>query len=530
MDVLSSDEQLQVLLKGALDLHRRGCLEAASLIYRKILSNCPNNFDSTHLLGVLCIQIGRPNDAIRMISRAITLEPNAANAHNNLGNALKQAGHYAEALESYDRAMRIKPGFANALFNKGIVLQLMGRIGEALFSYKQVVALQPDYPEAYVNLGNLLEQLNRFEDALENYEKALSLKPNHPGVLNNKGNVLIRLNRLEKAVDCYAQAIAMQPDYSDAIYSMSLAKLELRDFKSGWVGYEHRFTIQEPFVKHLQNIPVWSGEPLNGVLLVRGEQGLGDQVLFSSVLPDLKGWAKEVVVQVDDRLVPLLQRSFLDYMIIGFSESLPTKITAQITIGSLPKFFRQSEADFKKSDSSFLLANANLTTHYQEILHKKAKKTIGLSWRSFNNDNAEAKSIHLEQLSCFFKLPGIEVIDLQYGDTRLEKDMLKKMGCCFNESVKLDKTKEIDRLSSLIAACDLVVTVSNTTAHMAGALGRPTALLLPYQNGRVWYWSRDHADTAWWYPSVKVFQSANDGVWSKAINEVLDFTKSALLV
>ncbi|HEX7920493.1 MAG TPA: tetratricopeptide repeat protein [Bradyrhizobium sp.] len=253
----SNSTALQLAFGQAVALHQRGQLAAAEKIYEDILRQQPNNFDALHLLGLVSAQTGRSQRGVDLIRRAISLNGDVADAHNNLGNALRDLRRLDDALASFDRATALKPDLAPALYNRGLTLAELGRHEEAIASYDRVIALVPDHADAHRNRGATLRKLERLEGALASLDRAVALEPNDAGahndrgnVLNdlerfddalasydrapgiagasyNRGNVLIKLDRLEEAVASYDQAIALQPDYAEAYNNRGTALLRL---------------------------------------------------------------------------------------------------------------------------------------------------------------------------------------------------------------------------------------------------------------------------------------------------------------
>ena len=254
----SSPAAVQPAFAQAIALHQRGQLAAAEKIYEDILRRQPGNFDALHLLGLISAQTGRSERGVDLIRRAIRLNGNVADAHNNLGNALRDLRRFDEALASFERATALRHDLAPALFNRGLTLADLGRHEEALASYDRVIALVPGHADAHRNRGAALRKLGRLDEALACLDRAIALRPNDAGahndrgnVLNdlerfdealasydrapgiagacyNRGNVLTRLDRLEEAVASFDQAIALRPDYGEAYNNRGMALLRLR--------------------------------------------------------------------------------------------------------------------------------------------------------------------------------------------------------------------------------------------------------------------------------------------------------------
>lgn len=439
-----------------------------------------------------------------------------------LGLVRYKLGKLREAMQSNERALRLVPNHPDALLNSASTAFEQKDYDASLSWARKGISAAMNRPEMYYAKANALTAMSCFEEAVAEYDQALRLNPGYAEALNARGLAKAGLRLLDDAVSDYDAAISLRPDYDDAIYNKSYAQLEHGDFVGGWSGYERRFHIPAVLVTHLPGIPVWHGEALSGALLVRGEQGLGDQILFASVLKDLARRTPHVVLQIEPRLVALFQRSFPSFKVVSYDMALPEGIVAQITMGSLPQFFRRSAADFQAAQYPYLTADQARTTTFREKLGGTSKHIVGLSWRSFNNRFTTHKSMDLQDLAPLFTIPGLDLVDLQYGDTAREKASAADRGLRFNEAVSVDLTQDIDGLASLIDACDAVVTVSNTTAHIAGALGKPVLLMLPYRTGKLWYWSEVKGAGSLWYPSIKTYHQSAQGDWQSTIAQIVN--------
>ena len=239
------------------------------------------------------------------------------------------------------------------------------------------------------------------------------------------------------------------------------------------------------------------------------------------MLPDLLKQVPNVCLQLEPRLVPLFQRSFPGVEVINKDKKPPTDVAAQICIGSLPQFYRKNEADFAASQVPYLKADAAKTAAMRQALAPNGEKIIGVNWRSFRNKYANDKSIELRDLAAIFALPNCTIVNLQYGDIKDEVRAAEGAGLHFNKAVTIDLTKDIDGVASLLDACDVVVSVSNSTAHIAGALGKPVLLMLPYRTGKLWYWSEAKGEGSLWYPTVKTYHQSAQGDWAGTIAQVV---------
>jgi tetratricopeptide (TPR) repeat protein len=438
-----------------------------------------------------------------------------------LGLAKHKVGKAREAMQCNARALKLAPNHPDALLNSSSTTYDQGEYPAALTWAERAISATPNRAEAHYARAQALMAMSRFDEALQGYSKAIELNPNYAEAWMGRGLTKARLRDLDGAVIDYDRAVALRPEYDEAIFNKGHVHLEHREFASGWAAYEHRFGMASLGIVNLPNIPVWDGQPLPGQLLVRGEQGLGDQILFASVLPDLLKQVPEVCLQLEPRLVPLFQRSFPGVAVISKDKKPPADVAAQICLGSLPQFYRQSEADFSGAQVPYLKADAGKTAALRQALAPQGEKIIGVNWRSFRNKYADDKSMALTDLAALFALPHCTIVNLQYGDIKDEVRKAEAVGLRFNKAVTIDLTKDIDGVASLLDACDVVVSVSNSTAHIAGALGKPVLLMLPYRTGKMWYWSEAKGAGSLWYPSVKTFHQSAQGDWAGTIASVV---------
>lgn len=437
-----------------------------------------------------------------------------------LGLAQHKTDQYQKALQSNERALKLNTQHPDALMNQSSITFDLQDFEAAERWGQKSVAATPERAESWYSLAKAQMELAQFDLAHESYDRALALNPQYAEAYMGRGLVKVALRDMTAAMLDYEKAIRLKPDYDDAVFNKSYAYLEHRDFVQGWEGYEYRLGFPKFKDSLLPDIPVWQGVSLKGTLLVRGEQGLGDQILFASVLPDLLRVHQNICLQVDSRLVPLFQRSFLGINVQAKASSPPVDCVAQIPLGSLPKLYRRSLADFSQSEVPYLRADAKKTEEYRELLSPNGERIIGVNWRSLNNRFAINKSIQLKDLEVIFKTPNCVFVNLQYGDTKSEIAAVKKFGIQFSQAVSIDLTNDIDSLASLVDACDEIVSVSNSTVHIAGALGKQVLLMLPYRSGKLWYWSEAKGEGSLWYPSIRTFHQSAQGDWASTIDAV----------
>jgi tetratricopeptide (TPR) repeat protein len=475
-------------------------------------------------------KLKRYAEAFDCAETALVIAPDTIEALNNRGNALRGLRRFDEALASYERALALNPEYVDGLNNRGHALQDLKRHEEALACFERAVALEPGHAGAHNNRGNALQELMRHEEALASYGQALALKPDHAEALFGRGNALRDLKRREDALASFEQALALKPDYADVHLNAGLCRLTAGDFEAGWREYEWRWQVEQlALPKPAFDQPAWDGGRVDGALLAWGEQGLGDQILHLGMLPDLAACARRLIVAVEPRLAPLVQRSFPEVEVAALPEVPGRKnFDRQVPLGSIGGYLRKRWEDFPRDRPSYLRADAVRSRRLREQLAAKKEFVCGLSWFSTNARVGTHKSIRLRELRDMLSLPGVRFVDLQYGDTGDERAALQRdTGIEVAHVETVDTLNDIDGVAALIDACDMVITVSNTNAHLAGALGKQVLVMLPYAQGRFWYWHEDCGDSPW-YPSARLFRQAAAGDWGSVIDRVTRELKQQL--
>jgi hypothetical protein len=467
---------------------QEGNFAGADLLLRQILKKKPNHSDSLRLLGVIA--------------------------------ALQ--GKYEIALEKVERALLANPRNGVAYSNKGNILLALNLPLKAIEAQKKAIKLSPAYAEAYSNLGNAYQELLDYQLAIDFYKQAIKLEPNNYDFRVNLGNVFWRANLLDHAADIYSAIVQQQPSNADAQYYLAQIKLFLGDFKSGWDGYSWRWLSRindSQFLKTSK--PLWQGEKFEGCLYVWAEQGVGDQILHASILNDLKAHPQKKLVSVQKKLLPIFKRSFPDYQFIDRESVISEEQFDQhIPIGDLGKLFRQGIEFFSNAKTAYLKADLNLSKSINFDKLCKNKFKCGLSLKSSNKILGSGKSMPLIALSKVLELESLEFINLQHGDVSKELQEVKvDLDIDIHNFKELDLYENLEHVLSLIESCDIILTTSNSTAHMAGALGKEVLLLLPLSFGKFWYW-HDVDNLSIWYPSVKIFKQRIQGDWTDPVLKV----------
>ncbi len=515
----------EVCLNLGVAFSNKGMAEKAIEHFKKAIEFNPEFAEAFNNLGVVLEGRDMLNDAMASYEKALKINPDYAEAHNNLANVRRKQGDFDKATEHYRKALTIKPDYAEAYNNLGNLLKDKCMIDEAIEHYKNAINLKPDYAEAYFNLGILYKNNNMLTEAIECYEKAVSLKSDYVNAYFNLGIMYESLNLLDKAVELYNKALSYKSDYADAHLNISLIMLKCGDFINGWKKHEWRKLKDD---SHARPFPQsdWDGLPIRDkTLFISAEQGIGDEIMFASCIPELIAPNNSYILECNARLVPLLGRSFPEVEVIPYittdhfdiSQLPPADL--KVAIASLPMFLRPDLSSFPQH-TSFLVADNKKVEIWQErfkVLGNEFK--VGISWRGGSHDRVKnLRSIPLDLWSSILSIPGVQFINLQYGDCAEELLSLKnKSGISVHDWEDSDPLKDLDGFAAQITALDLVISVDNSTVHMAGALGTPVWTLLP--SACDWRWMVNFEDTPW-YKTIRLFRQKEPGDWEDVIQRI----------
>jgi tetratricopeptide (TPR) repeat protein len=513
-----------------------GQLDAAVKRYEQALAIKPDYAEAHYNLGNTLKELGQLEAASNSYERALTIKPDYAEAHYNLGNTFQKLGQLDAGVKSYEKALAIKPDYAEAHNNLGLTLHELGQLEVAVKCYEQALAIKPDYTEVYINLGVTLKELGQLDAGVKSYEKALAIKPDSAEAHYNFGNTLKELGQLEAAVKIYEQALAIKPDYAEAKFNLSLAQLLSGDFQEGWKNYQWRWTQKYFEPERHYPYPRWKGSLLtNKILFVYCEQGVGDEIMFSSCIPDLIAQQpKLLIIECDARIKPLFNRSFPQVIIQVKNKqkdhvySLENEnIDFHVPMGDLPKYLRPNINTFPKT-LAFIAPNVELYNKWVNRFNDIGTGIkIGLSWRGGNKATEKKSRSTTLQLWEPLLQSDAHFVNLQYGDCTHEINQLHKAtGITIHDWLDADPLKNLDNFAAQIAALDLVITIDNSTAHFAGALGIPTWVLLPLPPD--WRWLLDRGDSPW-YLTMRLFRQQERGNWTMVFNEVYQALEEYLI-
>ena len=472
--------------EAALALHRAGQIDRARAAYAAILAEGVDHGDTLHMLGAIALQERR----------------------------------YARALIFLDGAERA--GFTSPAcqLNRAVALRNLGRLEEAEALARAVVETEPT-AEAYTNLGNVLRDCNRFEDALAAMEKAVALKADSAQIQRSLALALRDVGRLAESLPAFDRAIALKPDDPELILDRAHARLAMGDLRQGFADYEARWRAAEMHPRHFDT-PRWDGKPrLDGRLLVHGEQGIGDHIQFARFLPLVAERCGEVIVEIRRPLFGLFRSLERVGTLIKLTEQgapLPDH-DAHVPLLSLPHLLDIGPLDLP-GPIPYMSADEAKSSLWRRRLRigGDGRLTVGLIWQGNPNARADkGRSPPLSALRPILNTPSVRVISLQKDHgldqiSAVPAEMLEQPGHGFDEG----PNAFVDT-AALMDTLDLVITSDTAAAHLAGALGRPTFLMLKAVPD--WRWMTTRIDSPW-YPTMRLFRQPSPGDWESVAEAV----------
>lgn len=501
-------------------LRELGRLDEAEASYRQALKLRPDFAESHNNIAITLKEMGRLDEAVDSLHRALEIRPDFADAHSNLGGTLRELGKLDEAVASFHRALEISPNFAKPHSNLGGALRELGRLDEALASCHRALKLNPDFAEAHSNLGGVLKELGRLDEAADSCRRALQIKPGYDIAHSNLGLALHAQGKFDEAISAYRQALALKPNLREARMNLSFSQLACGQLNEGWENHEYRIGIN----KNRFPAPYWAGESLSGkTILIWAEQGIGDEIMFASLFPELIAQSGHCIIECAPKLLPLFTRSFPGAQVISRTEPPPhSGFDYQCAAGSLARWLRPTPANFPQKNN-FLTADPTRAACWRERFEKLGPgPKIGINWRS--GLNTGERSLHyttLDQWGPIFSAPGAHFINLQYDECSAELDEARqRFDVPLLAYTEVDMYNDIDETAALIQALDLVICAPTAVSSIAAGLGVDTWIM---SYGTIW--ASHGTDHDLWFPSVRYFKRRWDQRWEAIIENVAEQLK-----
>lgn len=481
--------------------------------YEQALAQKPDFVEALSNMAVALTTLKRAEEAIDYCNRAIAARPTHADAYNNRGNALRVLQRDAEAIPDFRKAIALKPELADARNNLGIALHAMRRHDEALAMFEKALALNPKLGEAHANRGNVLRELRRYEEALDEYDIAIGMNSALRDAVNNKGITLNEMRRFDEALAAFDQAWAVDPAFSDAPWNKSIVYIVTQRYEEGWKYYEWRWKRGEfddkpnPYGKK-----PWLGDrDIAGKwLMLTAEQGMGDTLQMLRYAPLLAEKGVKVIAAVQNALVDITRTVPGVSIVLGEGKPLPPWDEFIPTM-SLPFAFKTT-VDTVPQTVPYVFAAAEAKTRWADRLGPRARPRIGLVW----SGNKAHKNDHNRSVPLCTLLPLLDGLDAEFVSLQVDyrdvdKAVMDEDGRIANLQ---DEIKSFMDTAALIDQLDLVISVDTSVAHLAGAMGKPLWLLLPYTPDYRWHLDVAHTP---WYPTATLVRQSEDRRWEPVV-------------
>lgn len=486
------------------------------------LTGEPGSAMAHHLMAHALRRMDRARDAIVHAEAAVSAAPDNVEFRMMLAMALREAGALDRAIETLQATVGLDAGLTVARLNLGRALTEAGRAVEAISVLQELVAAEPTLGGAWLQLGNAYREAGDSDGAVNSYRAACDANPDDARAHSNLGVALQQCGDFDAAAESFSTAIAHDPQLAEAHKNLAMLRLLRGDFSLGFEGFAWRWKQDGPVNRPRPfQQPAWDGSALTGkTVLVWGEQGVGDEIMFASLFEEVIAQAGHTLIECEARLVPLFQRSFPNAEIFARTDTPHQRLTRsdidfQCASGDLCRWLRGDRAAFGQQ-RAFLKADTGMRQARRatyDALGVGSK--IGIAWRSRTPLWGAIKSAPLSQWAPILQKPNTVWVNLQYGDCDEEISLInRELGVKIHQDSDVNQFGSLDAFAGQVAALDLVVTTSNTAAHMAGALGVPALLLLPAVPD--WRWQVS-GDTAHWYPRMKIFRQTTRGDWSGPI-------------
>ncbi len=541
------------------DFNRRDYMEVVAKC-RTALAREPRSAQANHLCGRALMELDRHAEAVSYLNAAVAADPTLAEAHSDLALVMLKAGDHQGAERSCRQAVTVQPKEPRYRLHLAEILEATGRDREALDELLAAQEYAPEQTDVLQQLILKLDQMGLYAEALhvaersfaelgETFEtwfflayarystgdlqgavdagqRAIGFRKDVPGIYVTLGSALMALGRIDEAVAAYRRSLKVLPDYPDALFHLGMLNLMRGRYRDGWAGFEYRFKIRRAIRRPCE--PRWNGTSLRGrILHVMREQGIGDDIMYSSCFPQLIKDAKHCYIECEPRLEKLLARSFPEATFIPIVDNA-TKVAAtsredvdaRIFSASVPGYLRNSLRDFPQHQGYFRV-DAGRAQYWREKLAALGDGLkVGISWRGGTvYTNRNRRTLSLDALRPVLGLPGVHWINLQYGERATEIADLKKV-----RGIEITDWPEAidgdyDETAALVSELDLVISVCTSVIHLAGALARPVWVMVPH--APEWRYGLE-GEAMPWYPTVRLLRQTEAGTWEGVVNRVAE--------
>ena len=485
-----------------------GKIVEASDSFKKVVKLNPNSPDGFNNLAMAQQALGKLDEALDLSEKALLLKNDSHIFHTNNGIILQEQGKFNESLDAFKKALSFNSKYFEAYYSMANTYLFQDMKDEAIKYYKKTVLLNPNYAQAYFNMAVVFKEQGKFDESFEACNKAIFLQPDHAEAYNNLSVVLKEQGKLDEAIEASNKAISLQPDQAEAYYNLSFSFNLKGDIQKGLKLYEWRLKKKKFSARIPRDHLIWDGNTSISEknFFVYEEQGLGDTIQFCRYLPMLKQKGSKVIFKVQKKMHALLRTLDEDIILVD-SDPDVNNIDFETPLMSLPYLFNTTlnTIPFK---NSYLSAEHNKVISWSKLLTKATFK-IGICWQGSKNRVDVGRSFSLELFEDISKLPNIELISIHKGEGEKQIKNINFDLTVLGEDFDSGADAFIDT-AAVITNCDLIITSDTAIAHLAGALGCCTWVIL--KKVPDWRWMLERSDSPW-YPNMKLYRQKEYDNW-----------------
>ncbi len=510
-------------LHGTIALRRQLYSDAADSLQRAAALGAPDH-ELLVNLGMALYGAGRIDEAAGTFRKALKLNPRSAVCFMYIGRCCLARERLTEAASALNGALRLHPEWPEALDAFALLSLAVGRPDKAITFVRRALAVEPGRTASQQLGGTACERIGDYEEAAALYRAVIASVPEPPALIG-LAMALQRLGRHDEALSVFDQAIESNPSDPAPRHGLGSSLLALGRLKEGWPLYAARFNLRTNTEAARAAVDTPLQEPPHrGMRVVAwADQGIGEQILFASLIPDLVRTGADIAIECDHRLVPLFARSFPQTTVCARTEPahpvLASFTDGRFCLSDAGNWFRGSFEAFPKH-AGYLKPDLRLTAELRSRYSagRTNRPLVGISWRRANGAAlSDAKTLPLDQWGPLLHVAGATFVNLQYGDCAADLDAAaEKFGVRIVSDPTVDPLMNLDAFAAQVAAMDLVISTSSTTAHMAGALNIPAWTLLPIGLGSLWHWFLERSDSPW-YPGMTLFRQSTRGDWETVL-------------
>jgi tetratricopeptide (TPR) repeat protein len=526
---------LDTNMRLAILLDEQDSTEEAIKYFKQAATIMPDDDEIHTLLSSALYKKELFHDAAASLQMAISINPNKAENYSNLSAIQLGIENFEEAAKSCYMALEIDRSNVLAHNNLGVSLTKIGQNEEAEASFRKALELNPKYAEALSNLGKLLHAKNPEKDIMDYFHKAIKINPRIAEFHSNLGSALGDQDNLKEAEETLRHALELDPEHRQAKINLSMNLLRSGHLKEGWDLYDSRLSRDRKTA--FSSKPFWDGsalaypgknEPIEKSIILWGDQGLGDEVRFASIIPDLQRTGAKITIECDKRLTDIFARSFPEATILAYEHggaaNNPKEFDYQCPLTGLARFFRNDYESFANDGNGHLKADPALTTFWKKRLKDIGPQPkIGISWNSPVKVTGRVNHYaSIEELSPILNTSGIDFVNLQSHESNEDLAKARKQfGVEIHTWNDLDYKNDLNGIAALTSNLDLVISFPTFSAELAGSLGVPTLCFVSHKNS---FEELGSNDNIWYHNTHHISKNINDP-WQPVFEKIAEIVR-----